>query len=45
METAKKIGIDIRDEELFLDSSPDELINNLYKFIQMITGVYLFYLV
>jgi len=43
--TAKKIGIDIRDEELFLDSSPDELINNLYKFIQMITGVYLFYLV
>lgn len=42
--TAKKMGIDIRDEELFIDSTPEDLTHNIYKFIQVITGVYLFYL-
>ncbi|MCS7215390.1 MAG: DUF1828 domain-containing protein [Thermodesulfovibrio sp.] len=41
---SKKIGIEIKEEELFLDSSPEELSQNLYKFIQFISAVYLFYL-
>lgn len=40
----KKIGIEIKEDELFLDSSPEELSENLYKFIQFVSAVYLFYL-
>ncbi|MCX8034003.1 MAG: DUF1828 domain-containing protein [Thermodesulfovibrio sp.] len=41
---AKKLGIDIKDEELSLESSLDELSNNLQKFVQIISAVYIFYL-
>lgn len=41
---AKKLGVDIRDEELFLESKAEELPNNLHKFIQIISAIYLFYL-
>ncbi|MCX7988651.1 MAG: DUF1828 domain-containing protein [Thermodesulfovibrio sp.] len=41
---AKKLGIDIRDEELLLESSSAELSINLHKFIQIISAVYIFYL-
>lgn len=40
----KKLGIEIKEDELFLDSSPEELSENLYKFIQFVSAVYLFYL-
>lgn len=41
---AKKLGIDIRDEELFLESKKEELSDNLHKFIQIISAIYIFYL-
>jgi hypothetical protein len=41
---ARKMGIEIKEEELFLESSACELSANLYKFIQIISAVYLFYL-
>lgn len=41
---AKKLGIDIKDEELVLESSPSDLSGNLHKFIQIISAVYIFYL-
>lgn len=41
---AKRLGIELREEELYLDSPPEDMANNLYKFIQMISAVYLFYL-
>lgn len=41
---AKKLGIEIKEEEMFLDSTPEELSQNLYKFIQFVSAVYLFYL-
>lgn len=41
---AKKIGIEIKEDELFLDSSAEELSKNLYKFTQFVSAVYLFYL-
>lgn len=40
----KKLGIEIKEDELFLDSTPEELSENLYKFIQFVSAVYLFYL-
>ncbi len=40
----KKFGIEIREEEIYLESTPDELPSNLYKFIQIISAIYLFYL-
>lgn len=42
--SAKRLGIQVREEELYLDSSPEELAENLYKFIQMTSAVYIFYL-
>ncbi|MGC8937623.1 MAG: DUF1828 domain-containing protein, partial [Thermodesulfovibrio sp.] len=42
---AKKLGIEIKEEELFLESSAEELSQNFYKFIQFISAVYLFYLI
>lgn len=41
---AKKLGIEIREEELFLESTAEELSRNLHKFIQIISAVYIFYL-
>ncbi|MGC9044948.1 MAG: DUF1828 domain-containing protein [Thermodesulfovibrio sp.] len=42
---AKKLGIEIKEEELFLESSREELSQNFYKFIQFVSAVYLFYLI
>lgn len=42
---AKRLGIEIKEEELFLESSPEELPQTLYKFIQFVSAVYLFYLI
>ncbi len=42
--TAKKLGIEITEEELFLYSSPEKISENLYKFIQILSAVYIFYL-
>ncbi|GAB6182498.1 DUF1828 domain-containing protein [Thermodesulfovibrio hydrogeniphilus] len=42
--TAKKLGIEITEEELFLYSPPDKIAENLYKFIQILSAVYIFYL-
>ncbi|GAB5047092.1 DUF1828 domain-containing protein [Thermodesulfovibrio sp. TK110] len=41
---AKRLGIEIKEEELFLESTPEELSQNFYKFIQFVSAVYLFYL-
>lgn len=41
---AKRLGIEIREEELLLDSTAEELSKNLHKFIQIISAVYMFYL-
>lgn len=41
----KRLGIEIKEEELFLESSAEELPQNLYKFIQFVSAVYLFYLI
>lgn len=41
---AKRLGLEIRDEELFLESTKEELPFNLHKFIQIISAVYIFYL-
>lgn len=41
---AKKLGIDVRDEEFLLESKKEELPDNLHKFIQIISAVYIFYL-
>ncbi len=41
---AKKLGIEIRDEDLFLETSSIDLSVNLYKFIQIVSAVYFFYL-
>jgi len=42
---AKKIGIEVKEEELILNSSAEDLTQNLYKFIQFVSAVYLFYLI
>ncbi|WP_353683590.1 DUF1828 domain-containing protein [Thermodesulfovibrio sp. 3907-1M] len=41
---AKRLGIEIKEEEMFLDSTPEELSQNFYKFVQFVSAVYLFYL-
>ncbi|MCS7164096.1 MAG: DUF1828 domain-containing protein [Thermodesulfovibrio sp.] len=41
----KKLGIEIKEEEICLDSTPEELPTNLYKFIQFVSAVYIFYLI
>lgn len=41
---SKRLGIEIKEEELFLDTTADNLVENLYKFIQILSAVYLFYL-
>lgn len=42
---AKKLGIEVREEELIFDSNAEELPEKLYKFIQFVSAVYLFYLI
>jgi len=41
---AKRLGLEIRDEELFLESNQEELPFNFHKFVQIISAVYIFYL-
>ncbi|MEN2994808.1 MAG: DUF1828 domain-containing protein [Thermodesulfovibrio sp.] len=41
----KKLGIEIKEEELYLDSTFEELPANFYKFIQFVSAVYIFYLI
>ncbi|GAQ94117.1 hypothetical protein TAGGR_1290 [Thermodesulfovibrio aggregans] len=43
--SAKRLGIDVKEEELFVESSPEEISQNFYRFIQFVSAVYLFYLI
>lgn len=41
---AKKLGLEIKEEEITLESNYENLSDALYKYIQIISAVYLFYL-
>ncbi|MEN2985895.1 MAG: DUF1828 domain-containing protein [Thermodesulfovibrionaceae bacterium] len=43
--TVKKLGMEIRDEEIYMESSKENLAENIIKFIQLITSVHLFYFI
>lgn len=43
--TIKKLGVEIKEEEIYLESTKENLPENIFKFFQLITSVYLFYFI